>query len=42
MKFVIYSLLALSALPLAAQPSDPQRLAPYVPSPKEIIEQMLE
>ena len=42
MKFVIYSLLALSALPLAAQPSAPQRLAPYVPSPKEIIEQMLE
>ncbi|MCX6604682.1 MAG: class I SAM-dependent methyltransferase, partial [Acidobacteria bacterium] len=42
MKFAIYSLLALSALPLAAQPSDPQRLAPYVPSPKEIIEQMLE
>lgn len=42
MKLAICSLVALSALPLAAQPSDPQRLAPFVPSPMEIIERMLE
>ncbi len=42
MKLAICSLVALSALPLAAQPSDPQRLAPFVPSPVEIIERMLE
>jgi len=42
MKLAFCSLVALSAFPLAAQSSDPQRLAPFVPSPIEIIERMLE
>lgn len=42
MKLAFCSLVALSAFSLAAQPSDPQRLAPFVPSPIEIIERMLE
>jgi SAM-dependent methyltransferase len=42
MNLLTYSLLALTAVSAFAQPVDPQRLAPYVPSPKEIIERMLE
>lgn len=38
----ICSLVALSAMTLAAQPMEPQRLAPFVPSPAQIIERMLE
>jgi SAM-dependent methyltransferase len=42
MNLSICSLVALSAWSLAAQPLEPQRLAPFVPSPAEIIERMLE
>ena len=42
MKLSICSVVALSAWGLAAQPLEPQRLAPFVPSPAEIIERMLE
>lgn len=43
MKLALCTLLSIAALPVFAQPSsDPNRLAPFVPSPTEIIERMLE
>ena len=41
MTFTTSILLAVSALPVMAQPIG-QRMAPYVPSPQEVIDRMLE